>query len=351
MSNRLKISKGLKENLQNTNIDLSKYKTKDFESNPILMIHEADYTVQHIPYVRVIRKIGYKIIDFLAWVEDHQKRLFEKKKFIIRAEYCITMDRVPEELWDEVLQNKDQLDEWRHLYGIDPQPTKDFLREHPYLVVDTCHFSEDFKWCLLAHFDDLDNALDGLLIKSENFQALNTILPKFRNKVQIIYIDPPFNKEQDADYHYSVKYKDATWITMLENRVRLGKEMLNEKGAIFVRCDYNGNMYVRLLMNEVYGSAQFRNELIISRTRAKQLVENQFIQQTENLFFYSKADAPLIQVVERKRNPEWHQLLHFPRPDCKPRIVLGREFYPPKGRRWALSQERIDQYEKKERLE
>jgi adenine specific DNA methylase Mod/very-short-patch-repair endonuclease len=220
---------------------------------------------------------------------------------------------------------------------------------HPryrYLPIDTKHFP-DLELPIVALFDNLDEALDGWLIKSENYQALNTILPKFRGKVQTIYIDPPFNKEQDADYHYSVKYKDATWITLLENRVRLGREMLHEKGVIFVRCDYNGNMYVRLLMNEVYGSAQFRNELIISRTRAKQLVENQFVQQTESLFFYSKGDAPLVQVVERERTPEWHQLLHFPRPDCRPRIVLGREFYPPKGRRWALSQERIDQYEKK----
>ena len=219
---------------------------------------------------------------------------------------------------------------------------------HPryrYLPIDTKHFP-DLELPIVALFDNLDEALDGWLIKSENYQALNTILPKFRGRVQTIYIDPPFNKEQDADYHYSVKYKDATWITLLENRLRLGREMLNEKGAIFVRCDYNGNMYARMLMDQVYGSTHFRNELIISRTRAKQVVENQFVQQTESLFFYSKSDSPLVQVVERARTPEWHPLLHFPRADCRPRKVLGREFYPPEGRRWALSQERIDQFEK-----
>ncbi len=66
-------------------------------------------TPQHLLLIRAMHVIGYKIIDFLKFVEDSQKRVFEKKKFIIRAEYCITMERVPEVLWDEVLQNDGQL--------------------------------------------------------------------------------------------------------------------------------------------------------------------------------------------------------------------------------------------------
>jgi adenine specific DNA methylase Mod len=77
----------------------------------------------------------------------------------------------------------------------------------------------------------LDKSLDGWLIKSENYQALNTILPKFKEKVQTIYIDPPFNKETDADYHYSVKYKDATWASLLENRLWPARDLLDEKGS------------------------------------------------------------------------------------------------------------------------
>jgi adenine-specific DNA-methyltransferase len=133
---------------------------------------------------------------------------------------------------------------------------------------------------------------------------------------------------------------------MLENRLRLAKELLNERGSIFVRCDYNGNMYVRLLMNEIFGEENFRNEIVISRTRAKQQVENRFIQQTESLFFYSNTEKFLLKEVERpKRIPEWHPLLHFPRADDKPRVILGKVYYPPKGRRWALSQERINKFE------
>ena len=229
--------------------------------------------------------------------------------------------------------------------GIKGGIKKEFL----HLPIDTKYF-KDLELEILSQFDDLDNALDGWLIKSENYQALNTILPKFKEKVQTIYIDPPFNKEQDADYLYNVKYKDSTWITLLENRLKLARDLLKDTGSIFVRCDYNGNMYVRLLMNEIFGEENFRNEIVISRTRAKQQVENQFIQQTESLFFYSNTEKLLLKEVERPRIPEWHPLLHFPRADDKPRVIFGKIFYPPKGRRWALSQERINKFEKEGKI-
>jgi adenine-specific DNA-methyltransferase len=326
---------------------------------------QTEWKETRLAQLQALKRIAYRVIDYIAAFEDELVKIWNKPKFVLNSHYVITLDRIAaqpggmemlERLWAHP-NMETQLQEWRDLGMVDDKFQKEHVWEHNlvdgkhlhpryrYLPIDTKHFP-DLELPIVALFDNLDEALDGWLIKSENYQALNTILPKFRGKAQTIYIDPPFNKEQDADYHYSVKYKDATWITLLENRVRLGREMLNEKGAIFVRCDYNGNMYVRLVMNEVYGGEYFRNELIISRTRAKQLVEDQFVQQTESLFFYSKGDAPLVQVVERARTPKWHQLLHFPRSDCRHRIVLGREFYPPKGRRWALSQERIDQFEK-----
>jgi len=308
---------------------------------------------QHNLQAQFIRNIGHRIIDFSAQIENFQKRLFEKKKFVMRNDYCITIDRVPEELWDEVLQNNDQLDEWRQLYGVNPQPTKEFLCEHPYLVVDTCHFSEDFKWRLLAHFDDLDEALDGLLIKGENFQALNTILPKFRNKVQIIYIDPPFNKEQDADYHYPVKYRDATWITILENRVRLGREMLNEKGAIFVRCDYNGNMYVRLAMDEIFGRENFRNEIFVNRGYVPKGAVRKYRNDVDSIFFYAKNLLYLsFRGAKRRIEQSDRQWISLDMPgqrkayDKQVRYFFGKLLLPPKGQHWGLSQEKINEYEK-----
>jgi len=198
-----------------------------------------------------VHNIGHQFIYFLAQVEYSQKRLFEKKKFVIRTEYCITIDRVPEHLWDEVLQNKDQLDEWRQLYGVNLQSTKKFLREQPYLVVDTRHFSEDFKWRLLAHFDDLDDALDGLLIKSENFQALNLLLERYKGQVKCIYIDPPYNTGND-EFIYKDSYQHSSWLTMMENRLALASLLMNEEGNIFVSIDENEQFTLKHLLGAVF---------------------------------------------------------------------------------------------------
>ncbi|MGC8735152.1 MAG: DNA methyltransferase, partial [bacterium] len=137
----------------------------------------------------------------------------------------------------------------------------------------------------------MDKQLDGWLIKSENYQALNTILPKFKEKVQTIYIDPPFNLDSSDQFLYRTNYKDANWATLLENRLRLAREWLNEKGSIFVRCDYNGNWIVRCLMDEIFGKENFKNELIISRISKQDPKVQKFNTATDSLFFYSKTDA------------------------------------------------------------
>ncbi|NLI55905.1 hypothetical protein GX420_02820 [bacterium] len=253
-------------------------------------------------------------------------------------------------------------------------PNPSIRGEFKYLPIDTKYF-KDLELGILGLFDDLDNSLDGWLIKSENYQALNTILPKFKEKVQTIYIDPPFNKEQDADYFYSVKYKNASWITLLENRLWLAKDVLNEKGSIFVRCDYNGNWLVRPLMNEVFGEGNFRNEIIITRGMQTRKAENRLLNKTDSLFFYFKnsengnlyilerekehvkyyqetlkAIKRLIEnntyrEIERKLNESlWMPFLSMPGEQKANayREIFRIKLYPPKGRHWAFSQENLD---------
>ncbi|NIS07457.1 MAG: hypothetical protein GWO07_01550, partial [Candidatus Dadabacteria bacterium] len=64
---------------------------------------------EYLSRVRVTKKIAHRIIDFLAQIEDFQKKLFEKKKFVVQTNYCITLDKIPEEFYSEILENKDQI--------------------------------------------------------------------------------------------------------------------------------------------------------------------------------------------------------------------------------------------------
>jgi adenine-specific DNA-methyltransferase len=309
---------------------------------------------KHITRAKVVQEIGEDIIDFLSQIEDFQKKLWEKKKFVLKTEYVITTDRVPEEFYDEILENKEQKREWDEL-GFEIPKVKEELKDKK-LPIDTKHFSIEFKEKLLEKLTekaDLDDLLDGWLIKSENCQALNTLLPKFKEKVQTVYIDPPFNKDQNADYLYNVKYKDSTWITMLENRLRLAKEILSDSGSIFVRCDYNGNMYVRLLMNEIFGEDNFRNEIVVKRGYVPKGLKNQYITGTDTLFMYAKSKEKIFFVGAKKKiKEEERQWISLDMPgerttyELQVRYFFGKPLLPPKGQHWGLSQEKITEYEK-----
>jgi adenine-specific DNA-methyltransferase len=209
---------------------------------------------QYLAKIRAIRRIAHKIIDFLAQLENFQKKLWLKKKFVVETQYCVTLDRVPEELYPEIAANDAQREEWVRLFAIDEiqgdlttpgysKPLRvEFLEANPYLVLDTCHFSDDFKWRLLASFDDLDEQCDGLLIHSDNFQALNLLLERYRGQVKCVYIDPPYNTDQDRQtgkFLYKNAYEHSTWLTMMTNRLSLDAQLLDQEGAHFVSTDEN----------------------------------------------------------------------------------------------------------------
>jgi adenine specific DNA methylase Mod len=320
---------------------------------------ESDFSEKRLKELKFLKEIAYKTIDFVSQFEDELVKIWNKPKFVLNSNYVITLDKIAShkeglKIIEKIIKDKgikEQEKEWKNL-GLGEINSKDILKnkelnkEYEKLPIDTKHFTEEIKYKILGLFDNLDEQLDGWLIHSENYQALNTIKEKFKEKVQTIYIDPPFNLGTNADFLYNVNYKDSSWITLLENRIQIAKDLINKKGSMFVRCDYNGNMYVRMLMNNIFGEENFRNELIINRTLAKQQVEKQFVQRTDSLFFYSKTENLMLEKIERDRPPEWHSLLHFPRANETPRKILEKDFYPPKNRRWALSQERINKFEK-----
>ncbi|MEO2068857.1 MAG: site-specific DNA-methyltransferase [Desulfurobacteriaceae bacterium] len=328
------IHKNLKEFLER---ELDFYIKNEFlQLDDLQVLEQNDYFDKlklYLTGVRVFRNIALKIVEFLAQIENFQKKIWEKKKFVIETNYVITLDKIKEyagekfleSILDEILSNKKQVNEWKELFEIEVKDKKDLIekstpenKEWKKLPVDTRYFNDDFKWKLLSALsekNDLDNILDGILIKSENWQALNLLLNKYSEKIQTIYIDPPFNKEKEADYLYKVGYKDATWITMLENRIRLGRELLNDRGSIFVRCDYNGNMYVRLLLNEIFGKENFRNEIVVRRGSPKAGLFQQFNNlksigvMYDNLYWYSKNQEKVygnfITPLSEKRQGYW----------------------------------------------
>ena len=267
-----------------------------------------EWSADRVNQLQILKDIAFKIIDFISQFEDELVKIWNKPKFVKNSNYVITLDRIKDiSLAENILKHKninEQIKEWQEL-GIVDENFKltdifenDLMGRHlsekyQHLPIDTKYF-KDLELEILNQFEDLDKALDGWLIKSENYQALNTILPKFKEKVQTIYIDPPFNLDSSDQFLYRTNYKDANWATLLENRLKLAKDWLNEKGSIFVRCDYNGNWIVRCLMDSEFGKENFRNEIAITRTKTalyiatpQKLTKNLGVSY-DNIFWFSK---------------------------------------------------------------
>ena len=214
---------------------------------------------QYLSKIKVIRRIAHKIIEFLAQIEDFQKKLWLKKKFVVETNYCVTLDRVPEELYPEIAANDTQREEWVRLFAIDEMKSDpagsaayseplsvEFLKANPFLVIDTKHFSREFKDRLLASFDDVDTKCDGLLVYSENLQALNLLLEKHRRRVQCIHIDPPYNT-QTSGFLYKNEYQHSSWLAMMESRAKTSLPLLAADGSCLCHIDENEHELLHML--------------------------------------------------------------------------------------------------------
>lgn len=190
---------------------------------------------QYLGKVRALRKVAGKLITFLAQLEDFQKRLWLKKKFVVETNYCVTLDRIPEELWPEVFANQAQREEWARLFDVsaDGERPEPFT---PFLVVDTAHFPQEFRDRLLREWDGLDEQTDGLLVHSENFQGLNILALTWRKRVQAIYIDPPYNAAA-TEILYKNEYKHSSWLSLMWDRLVRGREMLLNTGILCITID------------------------------------------------------------------------------------------------------------------
>ncbi len=171
--------------------------------------------------IHLTKAVGSQIIDFLAQIEGFQKMLWEKREFVTETQYCITLSSIASEFYAEIAANDAQWDEWRELMGVDGNDWSEaFLQGHPTLVLDTKHFDPKFVDRLMASFVDLDEMTDGLIVRSENWQALRLLEDRYARTVRCTYIDPPYNTDASAIL-YKNNYKDSSWLTLMENRLVL----------------------------------------------------------------------------------------------------------------------------------
>jgi len=201
------------------------------------------------------------------------------------------------------------------------------------------------------------------LIWGDNKYIMSSLLPDFAGKINLIYIDPPF--ATGADFSIKMKVGDLEWtkepsvieekayrdtwgrgldsyLQMMYERLVLMRELLAENGSIYVHLDWHVGHYVKIIMDEIFGKDNFRNEIIVSRIKKSDPNVRQFNTATDMILFYSKSREIIFNWVTKEILGEgyWHSL---DAPGTgEARIFFGKKIAPPSGRHWMWEQERID---------
>jgi adenine-specific DNA-methyltransferase len=212
----------------------------------------------------------------------------------------------------------------------------------------------------------------NLLIFGDNLQVLKTIYydkdpiiaKKVKGKIKLVYIDPPFGTGDDYDGNkgqsaYSAKRKGADFVEFLRRRLILLREVMADDAVIFVRLDYHFGHYIKIVMDEVFGKNNFRNEIVINRVKRSLRNLTRFNVSTESIFFYSKSSNFYFNNPEMPRNcnfcgiekePIWDDLTSPGLRNPPERVFFGKQYLPRRGRHFTYTQEKIDLFEREGRL-
>ena len=137
---------------------------------------------QNFQTIKTLKTVAKEIIAFLAQLEDFQKKLWLKKKFVVGCHYLITLDHLTEAQVQTALDNPKQTAQWQALFNVNTSGLNvvELCKNYPHLVVDTALFEPTFQADVLREIEHLDDKTNGLLIHSDNFQALNLLQERYR---------------------------------------------------------------------------------------------------------------------------------------------------------------------------
>lgn len=247
---------------------------------------------KNLRMIQCLRAIALDLITFLAQLEDFQKKLWLKKKFVVAAHYCITLDRVIKdapELLEVIAVHGQQWEQWDNLGMLEAGAVRngDYLKAHPFLMMDTALFDSAFKDKLLAAIDNLDESLDGLLVHGDNFQALNLLQERYREQVKCVYIDPPYNTNS-TPILYKNEYKHSSWASLMQDRLSLSMTFLKTDGVKAVAIDDSEMANLSFVMEEI--APEYRLSRVAVVHNPKGSITKDFNRVHEYALFLTKAD-------------------------------------------------------------
>lgn len=288
---------------------------------------------KNLRMIQCMRSIALELIAFLAQLEDFQKKLWLKKKFVVSSHYCITLDRVPEALWPEVVANEQQWARWKQLgvWNGDAPGTVEDLKAAPYRMVDTSLFDALFTSRLFESIANADLAVEGLIVNSDNFHAIRLLSKRLSGQVKGIYIDPPFNTGDDG-FLYKDGYSHSSWAALISSRIGEAKTLLSESAAIWCNLNDLEDWRMRGVIESIYGADSYITTVVTksSTTSSFRTVNLGPVDVTDRIILFAKNRAKYSYTTQFV--PKGVDLQHFSR------FVLNFEDPPEK---WEFASIRL----------
>jgi len=154
---------------------------------------------------------------------------------------------------------------------------------------------------------------DNLIIKGNNLLALHSLKKEFTGKVKLIYIDPPYNTGSDS-FQYNDNFNESSWLTFMKNRMEVARDLLSDKGVIFVQCDDNEQSYLKILLDEVFKPQNFVETFIWKNTDNAPALSKKTRKNIEFIHCYEKAIDTSIGYVGRDSDNDDAPLLNSGNP-------------------------------------
>ncbi|GHP87120.1 adenine-specific DNA methyltransferase [Helicobacter pylori] len=262
----------------------------------------TEFDDKRLNEINIIKEVALQVILLVSEFENELCKIWNKPRFVLNSHFIVSLDQLKAKNYDlnKITNHKNypkQVKEWQDLN----LKTTDNLLENEFLPLDTIYF-KDLEEEIKNLFSE--DEINGTLIKSENYQALNSLKNRYKETIDCIYIDPPFNT--GSDFAYIDKFQDSTWLSLMHNRLELAYDFLNHQGSFYLHLDNNANYLGRMLLNDIFDKENFRNEIIWYYSNKMANSGNSFAKNTETILNYSKNEE---YIFYRQKEPRSEPVL------------------------------------------
>jgi len=202
---------------------------------------------------------------------------------------------------------------------------------------------------------------ENLILKGNNLLVISSLLKTHRGKIKLIYIDPPYNTGGDT-FMYNDSFNHSSWLTFMKNRLLIAKELLHPEGSIFIQIDDFEDAYLKVLMDEIFKTENFRNKITWKRRGGSANPKNRLNNVADYILWYSKNEKFTFHTPFTKDDPNTKKYIKerftnvdengrkfmkspLQSPNPRPNLMYDYKGYKTPKNGWSISEEKMKDWD------